>query len=845
MDFYSSVTQYKNKLLVTGYDNGKRVFEEIPYRPYLFTPDEQGDFHTIFGEPVSRVDFDSIWDARDFTKRYEDVHNYKIHGMSTWPYTYIYDNYKRQKKQYNRDDISVVGIDIETDYAGGWASPDTAENEVTAITISRNEQYVTLGLKDFDTKKSEYNVQYFKCKDETQLLRMFLKLWNSPDFSPDIVTGWHIDGYDIPYLINRITRVLGQSSAKKLSPFGILNSREVVMQGQTKILWTIVGVAIYDYLQLYLKFIVPNKGQPESKSLNYICEQELGEKKLDYSEYGDLDTLYRENPQMYYEYNVRDVFLVNKLDKRLGLINLAILMTYDAGVNYMDIFGTIRVWDALIHEYLMDRKTVVPYAKLSDHDFKIEGGHVKDPDNGQYDWVASVDLKSSYPHQIMQYNIGPETFVDILPGRIRADDFVAQTLDMDELTENGKYCVAGNGTRYRKDVKSFLSALMEDNFNKRKIYKNQMIEAETKAREATDPVEIRKWEDEASKYENMQHGTKIKLNAAYGALSNAYFRWFNPYFSEAITQSGQLAVKWGEKKVNEYINKVLNADGDYIIAIDTDSLYIHLGPLIRKFDPTADAGGDHAKVKATIEIMDKICTTKILPLIRQGYIELAEYMRAYAQKMDMNREVLANKAIWTGKKHYILNMYDKEGVKYDPPKKKIVGIEAVRSSTPNAAREKIKEGLDIILNGTESDLHSFVNGVRDHFKKAPIPDISFPRSASDINKWTDGLGNCKPSTPIQARAAINHNELLKTLKVHRFKPIASGEKIKFTYLVKFNPHNIPVIGFADIIPPEFKLENYVDRMKQFNKGFLNPLSTITDAIGWTTEPVATLDAFFV
>lgn len=840
MDFYTSVSRFKNDLLVSGYKDGKRVFDKIKYEPYLFVPDSKGDYKNIFNEPRAKLKFGSMFEAKDYVERYGKVQNFKIDGMDNWPYLYIYDNYKKPNKQYVYEQISTVGIDIEIDTEDGFSSPEKAEAEVTAITLSKNGKYICMGMKDFDPSKCPYDAVYKKCDNEYQLLTKFLRVWESLD--PDIVTGWYIDGFDIPYMINRIIRVLGRDAASRMSPFKQISSREVITNlGGTKQMWTIVGVAVYDYQQLYTKFIVPNKGRPESFSLNYICQEELGERKLDYSEYGDLNTLYRENPEKYYEYNIRDVWLVDRLEKKMKLIFLAVSMTYDAGVNMMDIFGTIRVWDALIHEYLMRQNIVVPFSKLSDKDFKIEGGYVKDPVPGVYHWVASVDLKSSYPHQIMMYNMGPDTFVDVLP-KVRADTFVARQADIKTLSENGKYCIAGNGARFRRDKKSFLSALMEENFAKRAQFKALGIEAEKNAMAATDPDEKARWENDAAKYENMQHGTKIKINAAYGALSNVYFRWFNPFIAEGITQSGQLAVKWGEKEVNKYINKVLKTNDDHIIAIDTDSLYINMGPLIYHIDPSADPSGD---CKKTIALMDKICKDKILPVIKQGYEDMSSYMGAYAQKMSMNREVLANKGIWTGKKHYILNMYDKEGILYDPPKKKIVGIEAVRSSTPNAARAKIKQALDIILNGTEQDLHSFVDEVRNDFERLPLDEIAFPRSASDIEKWVDNLGNFRSGTPIQARAVINHNNLLKELNLKRFKPIFSGEKTKFVYIKKFNPHNIPVVGFADILPPEFGLEEYVDRMTQFNKGFVNPLSTITNAIGWSTKPIATLDMFFV
>lgn len=839
LDFYASVNQYKSKLLVTGYKDGKRVLEQIAYEPYLFVPAKDGEYRTIHGNRADILTFDNIYEAREYSQKYANVHGIEILGSSNWANVYIYDNFLKKNKQWNRDDIHVVPLDIETDVVGGFPDIATADRMITAITISRHGKKAVFGLKPYDTN-GDPNVKYYKCIDEATLLRTFLEVWNSPFYSPDVITGWNIDGFDIPYLVARITRILGKEWANKLSPWGIVNAREIETAfGKAITMYTLVGIASLDYLQLYRKFITPIKGQQESYRLDYIGMVEVQERKLDYSEYGDLGELYIKNPQLYIEYNIRDVDLIDKLDSKLNLIDLALTMAYDAGVNYQDVFGTVKPWDCRIHNFLRQRNIVIPFAKISDTDWKIEGGYVKDVQAGLHRWVVSEDLASSYPHQIIQYNIGPDTFVDKVPG-VSVQKILDGEVDIDRLTENGKYTLTPNGCRFRRDKQSFLSSLMEHYFNLRKVYKGQMLDASRALQKETDTAKRRVLEFEIAKYDNLQHSTKISINGLYGSLANMYNRWFDPNFAEAITMSGQLAIRWAERTINEYMNKVVSTtDVDYVIAIDTDSLYITLERMIDKMFK------DQSDTKKIIGVMDKICQDKLAPVLEKSYADLAKYMHAYGQKMQMKRECLANKGIWTGKKHYILNVYDKEGVAYDPPDRKIVGIEAVRSSTPNAARQKIKEAIDIILNKEESDLQAFVKSVREDFNTLPIDDIAFPRGANDMEKWQDKSTIYKKSTPIAVKGSLLHNNLLKELNITRVKAIQSGEKIKFVYIKKYNPYNIEVMAFNDVLPEELGLHEHIDRYKQFENGFLKPLINITNSIGWYPEKIATLDAFFV
>lgn len=836
--FYTDVYQYKRFLLVTGYDDeGKRFLRKVDYKPYLYVSNRHGDMHSVYGEPVQRMDFANTYEAREFVDKYQDVEGFKIFGLSNWPMLYIHDHFP--DNDYVPELVRVCPLDIEVDISEKYPNIEEGDCAVTAITISRREGdeifYDTFGVKEFDVTKVDDHVTYHHCKDEVDLLRRFLRVLNSEKYRPDVITGWNVNFFDIPYLVARITRILGKEAAQKLSPWNLLSSRRVEIQGQEVVTYAPVGVAILDYMDLYKKFTIPRDGQKESYSLNYICQVELGERKLDYSEYGNLTELYEKNPQLYIEYNIRDVGLIHKLDLKMKLMDLALVMAYDAGVNYASIFGTIQQWDATIHKYLRALGYVVPYMEPGEGS-KIEGAYVKDPIPGLYRWPVSFDFASLYPKTIQQYNISPERFYDLIPGCTPLM-FRDRKIDTDDLCGED-FTITANGCRFYRKEQGFLASLMESTFNKRVVYKNKMLDAEKLLQKASDPVEKKRLENEVAKWSNFQHATKIKLNGLYGSLANRFNRWNDPRFAEAITKSGQLAFYTAEKAVNDYLNRVLKTEEykDFVIAGDTDSLYIELGDLIDQVFK------DQSDIQKVIDFIDKVARDKIQPVINQACADLAEYMHCRENCMDMKREIIGNKAIWTGKKHYIVNVFDDEGVRLKEPKKKIKGLEAVKSSTPSAAREAIKEGIEIILNKDQPELHKYVSDVREKYKELPLDEIAFNRGVSDIEKWACTSG-FRPSTPIHVKAAMIYNRILADKNIKKYPTIRSGDKIKFVHLNSQNQYFAEVIAFQGILPPEFNLDDRVDRMKQFEKGFHLPLKGITDAIGWTTEFVATLDAW--
>lgn len=848
--FYTNVATSKNDILLRGYEDGKPVLKRIPYKPYMFIPSKkETEYQTLEGRPVGKIDFDSMREARDFIRSYDGVDGMQIYGLEKFVYTFIYDTYRKFGDiKYDPSVISVCSIDIEVSLAGDRGFPDiqAANNPVTVITMSRNGQKVVFGCQDFDNPFDD--VEYYKCADEQALLRSFVDMWNSPRFSPDVVTGWNVEFFDIPYLINRISRVLGDSWAKKLSPWGFLQERNIEIMGKENQVYVPVGITILDYLQLYRKFAYT---QQESYKLDHIAQEELGERKLEFE--GTLAELEVNDWQKYVEYNIHDVRIVDMLDDKLKLIELVYAMAYDAGVNFQDTFTTVGLWDVIIHNHLMKQGIVIHQFQKAEHDEPILGGYVKDPVPGMYNWVVSLDLNSLYPHIIMQYNISPETFLGWVPyegvcyNKDHAENRVLRILEgaYDEHKEMfyaENITASANMCMFSREKQGFLPQLMQRMYNDRVVYKNQMIEAK-KAYELPDSDKVQ-LEKDIARFNNLQMAKKIQLNSGYGALANIWNRWFRREFAEAITSSGQLTTRWIEIKLNQYLNKLFKSDNvDYVIACDTDSVYIRLDQLVDSIFTQEQQQNEKDKV---LKFMDKVCIDKLEPYIDKCYDELRDYVNGFEQKMKMKRECIADKGIWTAKKRYILNVYNQEGVQYAKPKLKMMGIEAIRTSTPAVCRTAIKEALEVIMNSTEADLQKYIADFKSRFVNMPFEQVAFPRSVKDLDKYKDASSIFAKGTPINVKGALIFNHLLKTMKLNKkYEEVANGQKIKYSYVKMPNPYRCSVITCPDKLPQEFGLEAYIDHEKQFDKSFLEPIKTIVGAIGWQVEKQASLEDWFV
>jgi len=834
-NFYTSAFRHGKVIKYLGYENGEKVKFTVPYRPTLFVTSKQNnahDWHSLDGKPVEPIQFGSMGEATDFIKSYSDVPGFDVYGNTNYVVQYLNEEFPGVIK-WDRNTINVTSIDIETKFGDGFPEPKDADQEVTAITMKNNidDTYYTFGCGEYDVENSlmqTHSVVYVKCADERELLHKFVYHWSKT--SPDIVTGWNCEFFDIPYLVNRIRRIFDNGREKFLSPWRMIDEREThTGYGQSTLKYEIKGVAILDYMAIFKKFGY-SYGPQESYKLDHIANIVLGEKKLDFGEASDLNELHANDYQKFIDYNIKDVELIDRMEDKLGLISLCLTMAYKGGVNYEQVLGTVAIWDSLIYRDLHAKRIAVPQNEES---FKgaYPGGYVKEPHVGMHDWVCSFDLASLYPSIIMQYNMSPETILlDDEPG-VNVESVLAGHIK----NNTPNTALAVNGVRFDTKKLGIIPAIIQEIYNDRQTFKQAQLKAEQELELCGVKSEVYALEKRIAIAKNQQMALKILLNSLYGAMGNKWFRYFDMRIAEGITLTGQATIRWAENNLNDYLNKTLQTKKDYVVAIDTDSVYVCLDEFVKRLGPAKP-----------VDFLDQVCSGALEGALTECYDRLFKTLGGIENKMVMEREVIADRGIWTAKKRYILNVHDNEGVRYAQPKLKIMGIEAIKSSTPAICRQALKDIFRRIIETDQATVQSDIANFKAAFKQASAEEVSFPRGVNNLNKWTDRENIYKKGTPIHIRGAILHNNLITTQKLGRsIQKITSGDKVKFTYLVKPNPIKENVIAFVDYLPRQFKLEKYIDYNLQFEKTFLGAIEPVLEAVGWTSEHEVSLEDFFV
>jgi DNA polymerase elongation subunit (family B) len=833
MRWYTNVKQLGNRIYVRGYDNGEHFKDIVDFKPTFYVKtDKKTNYNTLDGNYVKPIYPGTIKESKNFVSQYKEVDGFDIYGNEAFIYQYISDNYPEEQIEYDITKIKIVAIDIECGSENGFPDPKTCDEEILLITI---QDYITKEILTWGTRKFNCQLQdhkYFYCNDESSLIYSFLTYWQNN--TPEIVTGWNCLYYDFPYIIGRMHRLIGEKETKKLSPYNWISDRQVeVRKGEYQTVYDIFGVSIVDYFDLYKKYSFK---KPENFRLDTIAYNELGQNKLDHSEYETFKDFYDKDWDTFVKYNVIDTELVNKLEDKLHMIELAIMLAFDSKTNFEDVFYQVRMWDTIIYNYLRRKNIVIPLKEAAkEKSDKFVGAFVKEPIPGSYDYVVSMDLTSLYPHIMMGLNISPDTLMKERFNGISVDSVLSGTV---KIPEEFKYSVCPNGSMYRKDSMGFLPELLEKMFQKRKFYKDKMKELK-KEYEQTHSPKIKK---QISMYSVKEQSIKVCLNSCYGATGNPYFRFYDLRNAEAVTYTGQLAIRWIEMKFNEYLNKILKTDGvDYVVYCDTDSAFLNMKPLVDLI--FKDKKPEKIEV---INFLDSIFATKIQDYVDSSYRELATILNAYAHKLHMKREKITDRAVFISKKRYIANVWDNEGVRYSEPELAMTGVEAIRSSTPAFCRDRIKRAIKLIMTSNEDEMIKFISETKEDFFKLTPEEVSFPKSINELTKFKSNLTMYVKGTPIHVRGAILYNHYIKEKKLGRkYSMIKNGEKIKYCYLKLPNPMHENVISFIQRLPTEFDIQKYVDYEMQFEKTFLNPLKLILDIIGWQTEKRITLDSFFV
>jgi DNA polymerase elongation subunit (family B) len=831
--FYTSVDRFGNSLLYRGYDSdGKKVFQRIKYKPTLYLESKKPSttWKALDGTPVEPMQFDTMREVKEFEQTYNDIPSFKIYGNTRHIPAFIQNQFPGEI-QYSRSLVDIASLDIETEYGDGFPEVDNPVNKILTIAYksSKDNVYRVWGMKPYDSEKSELQgveIDYRQYTAESSMLEAFINFWSREENVPDVITGWNTRFFDIPYMISRMAFLLGEEKVKELSPWKKIDRKEITIRGRKQITFDIVGIQHLDYMELFKKFAY-TYGNQESYSLNHIASVVLGEKKLDYSEVGTLRDLYDADFQMFVDYNIKDVELIERMEDKLGLITLVLTMAYLGGVNYNDTLGTTAIWDSIIFRRLA-RSQVAILPNIDSETAAYPGGYVKAPHVGMHDWVMSFDLNSLYPNLIVQYNMSPETIIE---------------------TEGVDGARASNGVKFTKEKKGIIPEIVEELYAQRVDIKKDMLTAKRKIEVLNEELsvavknnskvnklqeEIRLQASVVARLETHQTAVKILLNSLYGAMGNKYFRYFDLRIASAITLTGQDVIKYAETKVNSYLDKFIDKPKDRVIAMDTDSLYICVKDVVDKFEP-----------KNPVAFLDEIGAKALEPMLEKAFDEYAEKTNAYSNRMVMKREAIADRGIWTAKKRYILNVHNNEGVQYAKPKIKIMGIEAVKSSTPQACRSAMNEMFKIIVTGNEEKTQQAIADFKTHFHSLSPDQVAFPRGVTDITKWSCKSTIYRKGTPIHVRGSLMYNSHLKLKGLTRkHQVIQNGDKIKFVYMLMPNTLRENVVAFPDFLPEELELHKYVDYNLQFEKSFLDPINIILDAIGWSAEPQADLQQFF-
>ena len=828
MNFYKNVIEHRGKLLVRGIHDGKDYKEKIDFGPTLYAlTQEHSQYKTLQGQYLKPIEFRDIMAARKFRKEVATA-NSPIYGLERYHYQYIGQEHP-EEIQWDKDLIKIFTLDIETTCENGFPDVENPQEEIICLTVKNqsNKQILTWGVGPYHTDRTD--VTYVQCKHEKELMFEFMKFWIKNH--PDVITGWNTKFFDLPYLINRLKLVAGDKVASRISPWNLINRMEINVQGRTQTVYDVFGVAMLDYLDLY-KWFIPTR--QESYKLDFIGELELKQPKNE-NPFDTFKEFYTKDFQKFIDYNIQDVEIVDALEDKLGLIDLSLTVAYDSKVNYDDIFSQVRVWDTLIANHLMQKGICVPPREEFSKETKYEGAYVKEPILGGHDWIVSFDINSLYPHIIIQYNISPEKILGENGQGVDVNRMIDMKVPLNYLKTEGA-CITPNGAKFKTDSQGFLPEMMEKMYNDRVVFKQRMIKAK-KEYQINPSKELAR---EIARCHNIQWSKKIALNSAYGAVGNQYFRYYDVRQASGITTAGQFIIRFIEKKVNEYLNNILQThdEYDYIVASDTDSIYVRFGKLVEK----TCQGKTNEQIT---DFLNKVCEQKLEPYIEKCFDELADYSNAFKNAMVMKREVIADKGIWVAKKRYMLNVIDEEGVRLAEPKLKLMGIEAVKSSTPGVCRVKIKEAIKTIMGKEQSDLHKLVADFKKEFFEMKAEQIAFPRSCNNLKKYRDSANIFIKGTPIHVKGALIYNYQIHKLGLQNKYPlIQEGDKIKFIKLKQANPFKFDVISYITTLPEEFKLQQYVDYDVQFEKTFLDPMRFILDAIGWKAEPQASLEAFF-
>ncbi|ARB05831.1 hypothetical protein fHeYen901_58 [Yersinia phage fHe-Yen9-01] len=897
-EFYLTIEQIGDTLHERFIDkNGQEQRREIKYSPTLFHHTQnESKYKDIYGANCQKKKFDSLWEAKQWMKRMEDIGQDAM-GMDDFKLAYLSDKYP-DEIQYDASKIRTVNYDIEVT-APEFPNASQALYPVDALThydSVANKFYV------FDLLNSPYGsvtkwcpikaglpeseggdeipqdildrIEYMAFDTEEELLLEYLNLWERQ--TPVILTGWNVEGFDNPYMYNRLKNVFGENTAKRLSPNRKVNSKIIQNMYGDKEVITPLGISVLDYLDLYKKFSFTNQA---SYKLDYVAEAELGVGKMKYD--GPINKLRELDHQRYISYNIIDVARVQQIDQKRQFLNLSMSLGYYAKMQIQSVFSPIKTWDAIIFNSLKAQDKVIPQSQRHVQQ-GYPGAYVKEPKPSAYKYIMSFDLTSLYPSIIRQVGISPET----IAGQFKLHP-IAEYINMTAPKPSEEFSCSPNGWMFDKNIDGIIPVEITKVFNQRKEHKGYMLAAQRNMELIKDILNHKSFGDKSLKTDinhradfddevkellkelteadlsmlldkadraaiasnTAQINRKLLINSLYGALGNIYFRYYDLRNASAITLFGQMAIQWIERKINEYLNKTIGTDNfNYVIAGDTDSVYVCVDKLIEKVGEDKFRDTNHL-----VDFLDKFAREKMEPAIDAGFREMGAYMNNKEHLMFMDREAISCPPLgsdgiggfWTAKKRYALNVYDMEGTRYAEPKMKIMGLETQKSSTPKACQKALKECIRRMLQEGEQSLQEYYKEFESEFRQQDYTTIASVSSANNIAKYDDN-GFPAFKCPSHIRGVLTYNRASKN--VDGAEAIVEGEKVMVLPLMDQNPFGDKVISWPSGINLPSAIEHdvlkYLDYTSLFNKTFVKPLESFTTAAELHYEKRASLDDIF-
>lgn len=826
--------------LFTWDDDGNRIRFETTVEPYLYV-EGHGNYESIFGTKLIKKKFNNQYSRYKFLK---DSGIKRVFENLPLPQQFLVDTYWKvnEELEFNKHPIKTMFIDIET------YSPDTfpdiinANHLVNVITIydSLSDKFITWGLKDYNNTQDD--VTYVKCADEKDLFKAFIQHLEL-DY-PDILSGWNSEFFDIPYIVNRCRRILGDEWVDRLSPTGNVYSRTIRGQfGQEQVKWYIEGVSLIDYLDVYKKF---TQGLRESYKLDAIGEAELGQNKVEFGNM-NLATLSDDDWQTFVDYNIQDVRLLKHLEVKLKYIELIRMLAYTGLTTFEMAMGALSVINGATAIRGRRRNQIIHTFIRNEDTGKNPGAYVGEPLNGFQENIVSFDANSLYPNVMISLNISPETKVgkieektdkDVTIRHVNGKTFTLPMSNFIKFVHDEEIAISRANVLFTQKRKGVMPEILDEYYSKRVEIKKELTALKhvySKNKNKATKVKI-------DQLDSKQLCIKIFINSIYGYFGNKHAPFGDDDIAASITLTGQSVIKKSNDLLKNYITERVNITDEAVlngcvIYNDTDSSYISIKSIIDNTD--IEFMGPDGKLTAAVH-------TEVQSI--EDYLN--KHIKVWGTKnlnskdcrFVFKREVIADVGVFLQKKRYVMHILDDEGIEMD--KYKYTGVEVVRSTMPAAIKPYVKNIIETMLSTQDiTKTNNVLNEAYKTFKSLPVEDIAFVSGIKNYEKYAsecDGFKTAK-GMPGHAKAAYYHNLLLKKFNIeNEYESISSGDKVRYFYVEKPNAYNIGNVAYKYYYPDQFKKVFHIDYEKMFEKIIFSAIERFYVNVNWSVQKPGSL-----